>query len=158
MSELRFKRELLQPLQTVWSAWTEPDLLTEWLALEARVTPQKNGRYHLEIDYEENHSTKGCKVVRWDPPTDPSSSKASLGFTWKGPADFDVVINFDDQLTTVFLDLTSTPDSNQTVLHLTHEGWRSSEDWQEAREWHAKWWSSILDQLQSFLEHKINTQ
>lgn len=125
--------------QQSWDLFTNNDFITQWLAKESAINWKKNGKFSCIIEpglYE----IKGCKITEF-------LSPEKLVFSWKGPEEFDVTMNFQDYLTHVEVSF------NDNKLVLEHKGWRSSEDWQEARDWHEKiFWPEKIKKLTELLQ------
>ena len=62
--DVRFVRHYPRPVETVWSALTEPARLADWMGA-ASVEPRAGGRFQLMLDGP--HPMTG-RVVVWDPP------------------------------------------------------------------------------------------
>jgi len=69
--DVRFERHYPRPVETVWSALTEPARLADWMGV-SHVEPRVGGRVELMIDGP--HPMTG-RVVTWEPPH-------VLEFTW----------------------------------------------------------------------------
>jgi uncharacterized protein YndB with AHSA1/START domain len=125
--------------------FTSNELLQSWLVIEADVQPFVGGRYELfwEPDDRENNSTIGCKVTAVEP-------DRFIAFEWKSPKQFKHFANNADPLThvTVFF----IPNENGTHVYLLHSGWRSSEEWEQARQWQENAWRMAFREL----EKRIN--
>jgi hypothetical protein len=78
-----------------------------------------------------------------------------LCFEWKGPAQFRHFMNDADPLTHVVVFFVPCTDvaGPCTEVRLVHSGWRSSAEWEEARQWFDRSWNVALEQL----EHRVNT-
>lgn len=66
------------------------------------------------------------------------------------------MMNFDDSWTTVKVliseDTLSQLNNSSTKIKITHTGWKSSEDWQLAKEWHEiEFWPSKFEKLTQLL-------
>jgi uncharacterized protein YndB with AHSA1/START domain len=62
--DVRFERDYPRPIETVWSALTEPARLADWMGL-AHVEPHVGGRYDMMMDGP--HPMTG-RVIVWEPP------------------------------------------------------------------------------------------
>jgi uncharacterized protein YndB with AHSA1/START domain len=116
------------------------NLLESWLAPVAEVEPTPGGRYELfwEPHDRENNSTIGCRVTAAAP-------DQLLAFEWRSPKQFRHFANQADPLTHVVVCFI--PDQGGTDVHLIHSGWRSSAEWEEARQWQERAWSGALEEL-----------
>ncbi|GGA60202.1 SRPBCC family protein [Ornithinibacillus halotolerans] len=134
------------PLDLVWYAWTISERVSEWFAPEAVVDLREGGAYELYFipGNSTSMNTKGCKITKL-------ISKKELHFTWKGPDQFEELMNNDNELTTVCVNLQSI-NENSTKVTLKHIGFKDKEEWVEAFEWHQMAWSGVLESLKSALE------
>ena len=134
------------PLSLAWSAWTFSDRVSEWFAPEALVEPFLGGAYELyfipgnTIDM----NTKGCKITNL-------IEQKKLHFTWKGPNQFNDIMNNENSLTVVKIDF-SEIDRNTTKISVEHTGFMDDEEWSEANDWHEEAWTGVLSSLKSALE------
>lgn len=133
---------------TAWKAWTESGQVAQWFAPAAEVEPVAGGKYEIYFNPADRNSmsTKGCKVVEADPTN-------RLVFEWKGPDQFQEIMNETERLTIV--EVTFQADgTNGTRLHLSHTGWGDNAEWEEARNWHVRAWDDVLSSLKKWLEGK----
>lgn len=121
--------------------FTEKERLESWLTRAAEVEPMAGGKYELfwEPDDRENNSTIGCKITAFE-------QDELIAFEWRSPKQFKEFASNADPLTHVVV--TFIPDGATTRLHLVHSGWRSSAQWEEARQWQAKAWDAALAELE----------
>jgi len=118
--------------------------MPKWLCPEAYIEPKMGGAYELFWD-PSNHdsmSTKGCKIIEYQPPT-------KLSFQWKGPDQFSLLMNTPPQ---THVDVTLEETAGQTLVSVKHSGWKPGSDWAEARAWHLKAWTSVLADLEKYLD------
>jgi len=124
-------------------------LLESWLVNVGEVDPIIGGKYELfwEPDDRENNSTIGCKVTAIEP-------DKFLSFERKSPKQFKHFANNVSPLThcVVFF----TPDGETTEVHLIHSGWRSSQEWEEARQWQERAWSTAFKELEKQVNDTIS--
>jgi uncharacterized protein YndB with AHSA1/START domain len=133
------------PVDGIWKAWTQEDRITKWFSPEANIEAREGGPFELFFD-PSNHDhecTKGCIFTHVEP-------NKKLGFTWRGPNQFEDLMNHPDSLTTVLVSF----DEEDTVtrVHVEHNGWGDGELWEKAREWHKKAWKGVLSNLKRTLE------
>lgn len=131
------------PVDKVFEAWLNPDLLERWLTHKANVERSVGGAYELYWD-EKNldiNNTRGCRI------TDLVANR-ELSFSWKGPAQFAEVVG--DQ-TQVFIRLE--PTEGGTLLRFIHTGWGAGPKWEEARQWQAEAWREAIENLKNMLEN-----
>ena len=119
-------------------------LLESWLVNVAEVEPITGGRYELfwEPEDRENNSTIGCHVTAIEPDT-------FLSFEWRSPKQYKRFANNVDPLTHVVVFFN--PNGKNTNVHLIHSGWRSSAEWEEARQWQDKAWGVAFKELEKQL-------
>lgn len=122
-------------------AWfTVNERLESWLTQLAQVEPKIGGKYELfwEPSDRENNSTIGCRVTALAP-------NQLLAFDWKSPKQFKQFANSADPLTHVVI--TFVPRVSGTDVHVVHSGWRTTPEWQEARQWQERAWRGVLEVL-----------
>jgi uncharacterized protein YndB with AHSA1/START domain len=131
--------------------FVEPGRLEAWLTERARVEAKQGGRYELFWDPEnpERDSTIGCRITVYEP-------DKLLAFDWKGPTQFADFMNATDPLTHVTVSFHRGDVS--TNVHLVHTGWRSSSDWQEAREYFSRAWKHALAELEAQVNGPVKAQ
>jgi len=120
--------------------FTINELLESWLVALAEVEPTVGGKYELfwEPHDRENNSTIGCQVTAIEP-------DKFLSFEWRSPKQFKHFANNADPLThaVVFF----IPEAEWTEVHLIHSGWRSSTEWEAARQWQVQAWNGAFERL-----------
>jgi len=120
--------------------FTDSKLLRSWLALDADVEAKVGGKYELfwEPANHEDNSTIGCRVTAL-------SEGELIAFPWRSPKQYKPFANGADPLTHVVVIFMATPSG--TRVHLIHSGWRSTHEWEEARQWQERAWTGALEQL-----------
>lgn len=126
--------------------FTTNHLLESWLTVEADVEPMLGGRYELfwEPHDRENNSTIGCKVTAVE-------SGKILSFEWRTAKQYKHFANNADPLTHVVVCFR--PEDEWTDVHLVHSGWRSTAEWEEARQWQERAWRGAFDVLERRVNH-----
>lgn len=124
--------------------FTINSLLESWLVPLAEVEPVLGGRYELfwEPNDRENNSTIGCRVTSVEP-------DQFLVFEWRSPKQFKHFANQADPLTHVVVCFILS--RGGTDVHLLHSGWRSSPEWEEARQWQDRAWRGAFQDLEKQL-------
>jgi uncharacterized protein YndB with AHSA1/START domain len=124
--------------------FTENRLLEAWLTNTATVEPRAGGKYELfwEPDDRENNSTIGCHVTAIHP-------DQFLSFEWRSPKQYKHFANNADPLTHIVVFFI--PDDAFTHVHLLHSGWRSTPEWEEARQWQDQAWSRAFQELETLV-------
>jgi hypothetical protein len=129
--------------------FTTSELVQSWLAPSADIEPRVGGKYELfwNLENREENSTRGCKATAME-------VDRFLSFEWRGPAQFSHFMNDVDPLTHVVVFFIPSSDGAvpRTEVHLVHSGWRSSPEWEEARQWFANAWAVALEELERQLE------
>ncbi|HVG34499.1 MAG TPA: SRPBCC domain-containing protein [Pyrinomonadaceae bacterium] len=124
--------------------FTVGQLLQTWLAPVAEVEPHVGGKYWLfwEPSLRENNSTLGCRITALQP-------DQFLSFEWKGPTEFKGFMNDADPLTHVVVCFIPAAGGRAlTDVHLIHSGWRSTPDWEAARQWFEVSWRNAFAELE----------
>lgn len=98
--DVTFERRYPRPVETVWSALTEPERLADWMGA-SRVEPFVGGQFDMMIDGP--HPMTG-RVRAWDPPT-------LLELSWSNTHAPDSTIRFELR-----------PDGDATLLTFRHLG------------------------------------
>ncbi|MFQ5838735.1 MAG: SRPBCC domain-containing protein [Thermoplasmata archaeon] len=131
----------------VWSAWTRSDIVASWFAPEANVEARVGGAFELFFDPSdhEHQCTKGCIFTLIEP-------EKRLGFTWRGPDQFERLMNTPTSATSVLVTLHAEDGTTRVVVE--HRGWGESEEWERARTWHERAWEEVLRSLKAHLEAK----
>ncbi|MBW8347966.1 SRPBCC domain-containing protein [Bacillus sp. IITD106] len=134
------------PLQLVWYAWTISERVSEWFAPEAVVEAIEGGAYELYFipGNKTGMNTKGCKIIKL-------VDEKELRFTWKGPDQFESIMNSESELTTVNVSFEPV-DTKSTKVIVEHTGFKGNDSWKEAYEWHQMAWAGVLSSLKSALE------
>ncbi len=127
--------------------FTNNSLLELWLVPRAETEPILGGRYELfwEPNDRENNSTIGCRVTAIEP-------DQFISFDWRSPKQFKHFANNADPLTHVVVFFIQGP--NGTDTHLIHSGWRSSAEWEQARQWQEHAWRIAIQELEKQINSK----
>ena len=144
------KEEIDCDRETAFNMFTKNDLLERWLTEKADVDPKVGGKYELfwVPENRESNSTIGCKITGMD-------RDKFISFDWKGPVDFELFMNSADPLTHVIVLFSQNEsDSNKTVIHLFHTGWRNDSEWQKARNYFENAWSKAIRVLKEKITNK----
>jgi len=134
------KEEIDCDRETAFTMFIENKFLENWLTVKAEVNPEVGGKYELfwvpenrKID-----STIGCRITGID-------RNKFISFDWKGPAEFESFMNSANPLTHVIVFFSQNDcNSNKTIIHLFHTGWRNGSKWQKARNYFQNAWSKAL--------------
>ncbi|NYV68337.1 SRPBCC family protein [Bacillus sp. Gen3] len=133
------------PLDLVWHAWTISSRVSEWFAPETVIEPEIGGAYELYFvpGNKEGMNTKGCKVLHL-------AHQKELHFSWKGPDQFNEVMN-NNELTVVKVSF-QTIDEDKTSVKVIHDGFKDTNEWSEAFQWHQMAWVQVLNSLKAAIE------
>ena len=137
-SAVRVERLLPAPIDEVYAAWTDPELMTQWLAptgyAEVEADVRVGGWFRVTMidgDFRLVHTGEYLLV---EPPR-------RLSFTWRSPytgpdaSQVDVIL---------------TARGSATLLVLLHDRLPD-----ETRSSHESGWTTILERLTALLEHRI---
>ena len=121
--------------------FTSNQLVASWLTGLAEIEPVEGGKYELfwEPDNKEDNSTIGCRITAIEP-------DQFLSFEWRSPKQFKHFANTADPLTHVVVFFI--PNKAGTNVQMIHSGWRSSAEWEEARQWQDSAWRMALQELE----------
>jgi uncharacterized protein YndB with AHSA1/START domain len=130
--------------QRAFQLFTNNSLLESWLVNVAEVEPKVGGTYELfwEPNDRENNSTIGCRITAIQP-------DELLSFEWRSPKQYKHFANSADPLTHVVVFFI--PEDGSTHVHLIHSGWRSSSEWEEARQWQLRAWEAAFKALEKLV-------
>ncbi len=125
--------------------FTDNEKLASWLAELAEVEPKVGGKYELFWNPEDRQydSTIGCKITAFVP-------GKLLAFQWKGPKQYSHFMNSADPLTHVTVSFIPAG-KGITEVHLVNSGYRSSAEWQEARQWFVNMWKFAFGELKKII-------
>jgi uncharacterized protein YndB with AHSA1/START domain len=123
--------------------FTKNEYLEKWLTTKAEVEPEAGGKYELfwRPGDRENDSTIGCKILAFHPPD-------LLSFEWKGPKQFKHFMNDARPLTNVTVSFFSGNEGSE--VRLIHNGWRDTQEWEEARRWFETAWKNAFTKLREY--------
>lgn len=135
------------PLEQMFRLFTQNEHLQNWFSVAADVEPVVGGKYELYWNpaNKEVDSTIGCKVLAVE-------ENKFLSFEWKGSQKFAAVMNEVRPLThvTIFF----APHEQGTEIHLFHNGWRDTAEWDEAREYFTMAWKMCFSSLQKYIANQ----
>ena len=120
--------------------FTKNEFLEAWLVTLANVEPIVGGKYELfwEPEDRENNSTIGCRITGIEP-------GKFVSFEWRSPKQYKHFANNADPLTHVVVFFVK--DGKWIDVQLLHSGWRSSAEWEAARQWQERAWSGAFERL-----------
>ncbi len=146
--------EIDAPVDAVWKALTDPEELTRWFPLEARVEPGPGGAIAMSWGPE----AQGESRIRiWEP-------GSRLETTWFEPTkafgetgDFHSKTFRDDPETArrLVVDYRLEGSTGATSLRMVHSGFGLDSRWDDEYEGHGRGWNFELRSLRNYLEHHL---
>lgn len=145
----KIKREVIvnATIAEVWHAWTTNEGIQTFFSQYSNVKLEIGGPF--EILFDGKIGSNGCKVLSFLP-------KEMFSFSWSAPPQFE---HARKHLTWVVLRLERL-DDKKVLVKLTHLGWDEmkirfpdhAEEWNQVREYFAKAWPNVLDNLKKRFE------
>lgn len=128
----------------IFDYFTVSEYIKQWLCADAIINPELDGAYELFWDKKDrgHNSTIGCKISSYCAPN-------YLSFDWKGPVQFEEFMNQADPLTHVTVIFIKV--MGGTKVTLLHTGWRSSEEWTEAKDYFSHAWFGAFKILEDLI-------
>ena len=122
--------------------------ITTWLCEKASIETKKGGKFELYWDAKNirYNNTVGCKINIYD-------YGKVLGFNWKGPKEFNDLMNKINPLTQVTI-FFNPLEEEKTEIILIHTGWKKSDKWDKAFNWFQLAWQESLTQLIDVINNK----
>lgn len=156
MSDKKGSREIekeiliLAPVEEVWKALTDAELLTRWFPLEAKVTPGEGGAIWMSWKNEYQFNTP---IAAWKPnkhlrliymePT-PAAKPGEPGMPFEVPHQ-------------VALDYYLDGKGGETMLRLVHSGFSTDADWDGQYDATISGWDFQIEGLKLYLERHRGT-
>jgi uncharacterized protein YndB with AHSA1/START domain len=133
---VRYRVDVAAPIESVWSAWTEPERVREWFARGAEIELEPLGRYEILFAPDAPAGSRGAEgnlVLAVQAPE-------LVSFTWDAPPRFPEARR---QRTTVVIRLEALADG-ATRVWLEQTGWGRGGQWDETFEYFTSAWKSVL--------------
>jgi uncharacterized protein YndB with AHSA1/START domain len=124
--------EVPAPIEDVWRAWTTEEGVVSFFCPAANVKAEPGGPYEILFNLAAPAGEQGAEGMVFLALQAPHF----LSFTWNAPPHLPEVR---DQRTHVDIRLTALSES-RTVVHLSHGGWGSGEQWDEAFKYFSRAW------------------
>ncbi len=127
-------------LKDVWNVWTTTEGATTFFAPQAKIELSIGGAYELYFDVDKPYGMKGsegCKVLSYVP-------YQMLSFSWNAPIH---LANVRKERTWVVI-MFEKQGEKATRLKLTHLGWKSGQEWEQAYQYFVKAWDDVLFKLE----------
>jgi uncharacterized protein YndB with AHSA1/START domain len=131
-----FSAHIPAPNDEVWAAWTTEEGVRSFFAPDCSIDLQPGGAYEMYFDLEAPAGLRGgegCKVLAIDP-------GRMISITWNAPPELPTVRT---QRTHVLLRFAPLKNGN-TDFQLTHDGWGTTLEWAEARNYFVRAWGKIV--------------
>lgn len=125
-------------VQEVWQAFTTSAGAQTFFAPKARIELALGGPYEIYFNpANEAQSTQGKRVLSYEP-------QAMLSFEWSAPPEVPAVRNTNTWVVVRLMN--AGPD--RTEVHISHLGYGSGPEWDEARKHFEQGWAELLARLQ----------
>lgn len=123
-------------LEQAWDAWTTREGIVSFLAPDCDVEFEAGGKYEIYFNPDAPYGEKGgegLQILAIDP-------QKMLSFTWNAPPHLP---NVRKQWTHVVVRFFPVSE-NQTEVLLRHDGWGSSDEWDQAFDYFGQAWKKIV--------------
>jgi uncharacterized protein YndB with AHSA1/START domain len=138
--------------ETVWEALTDPEELTRWFPLAARVKPGAGGT--IELSWGEGLSGR-CPILAWDPPRHLRAGwmePPPAGAAPEPASGTAAVVREDPEAAArVAVDYFIEGARGRTVLRLVHSGFSTSPKWDDEYDGVSRGWAFELRSLRHYL-------
>ena len=132
------------PPSAVWNAWTTREGVTSFFAPEASIDPRPDGAFAIYMNPYAAPGMKGADDMRFLA----LQKDRMVSFTWNAPPHLP---DARAQRTAVIVRLEPSGDA-ATQVSLTHVGWGTGGQWDEAYAYFDRAWGSVLANLQKRFE------
>ena len=120
----------------IWNAWTTPDGIISFFAPACNIELRVNGPYEIFFNPDAEPGSRGAddmRILAFQP-------GVMLSFTWNAPLELPNVRQQRTHVTVRFISL----DEKQTLVFLTHDGWGTGEEWNQAFTYLACVWKDVV--------------
>jgi uncharacterized protein YndB with AHSA1/START domain len=120
----------------IWNAWTTPDGIKSFFAPACNIELRVNGPYEIFFNPDAEPGSRGAddmRILALQP-------GVMLSFTWNAPLELPNVRLQRTHVTVRFISL----DEKQTLVFLTHDGWGTGEEWDQAFTYFARVWKDVV--------------
>ena len=124
------------PIADVWQAWTTAEGLISFFAPAANIETKPGGAYEILFNPEAAEGNRGAEGMRFLALQEP----VFLSFTWNAPPHLPEVRG---QRTHVEVRLEERG-ANQTRVRLSHGGWGTGGQWEEAFAYFSRAWEKVV--------------
>jgi uncharacterized protein YndB with AHSA1/START domain len=133
---LIFKATIPTGVEEVWQAWTTESGAKTFFAPDCRIDLRPGGIYEMYFNLEAapgSRGGEGCTILAIEP-------LCMFSFTWNAPPEIPQIRN---QKTHVTIHFDSVSD-NETKIIFKHDGWGTSADWLQTRNYFKQAWGSVV--------------
>lgn len=128
------------PIAEVWQTWTTEDGVLTFFAPRANVDFKIGGRYEMLFNLDAPpglQGGEGLKILSYLP-------ERMLSFTWNAPPEYPAVRNKHTWVVVQFEPV----NTGATRVTLTHLGWQTGAEWDQAFDYFMQAWNVVLGRLQ----------
>ena len=145
--------DIAAPPDAVWKALTEPDELSRWFPLKARVEPGEGGA--IALSWGEGLEGEN-RIQVWEPGRRLQTGWFATTEAFGSPTDQKSSQVFQDEPEAVkelVVDTTLEGRGGDTTLRLVHSGFQTDARWDDEYDGHRRGWIFELRSLRNYLEH-----
>lgn len=125
------------PVQQVWRVFTTSEGAEEFFAQKANIELAIGGPYEIQFDPKDERSgTRGLKILSYAP-------EEMISFQWNAPPELPEVRNGG---TWVVVEMKPV-DGNRTHVTITHLGWKTGPQWDQAYVHFQSGWGDLMARL-----------
>jgi uncharacterized protein YndB with AHSA1/START domain len=126
------------PVEQVWRVFTTSEGAEEFFAQKANIELAIGGPYEIQFDPKDERSgTKGLKILSYAP-------GEMISFQWNAPPELPEVRNGG---TWVVVEMKAV-DANRTHVTITHLGWKTGPQWDQAYVHFQSGWGELMARLE----------
>lgn len=135
---VRVEGDVNAPVSDVWRVFTTTEGAEEFFAERANIQLAIGGPYEIQFDpNDERSGTKGLKILSYAP-------EEMISFQWNAPPQFPEVRNGG---TWVVVEMHPI-DAYRTHVTITHLGWKTGAEWDQAYAHFQRGWSELMSRLE----------
>jgi len=135
---VRVEGNVNAPVAAVWRAFTTSQGAEEFFAQKANINLAIGGPYEIQFDPADDRSgTKGLKILSYVP-------DEMISFQWNAPPEFPDVRNGGMWVVVQMHPV----DAFTTHVVITHLGWKTGPEWDQAYAHFQQGWSELLSRLE----------
>lgn len=144
---VRVEGDVNAPVPEVWRVFTTSEGAEEFFAQKANIQLAIGGPYEIQFDpRDERSGTKGLKILSYAP-------EEMISFQWNAPPQFSEVRNGGTWVVVAMHPI----DAYRTHVTITHLGWKSGAEWDQAYAHFQRGWSELMSRLEKrFIDGPID--